>query len=134
MRDIHPSLTEVVTFTKEWFERELEKYFEKKCLCYNVFPLRSLPEQRNIRCKRKGEFEVRRVPVHDVSLVFVAGGTCKIPFVQRWIQNQFPKAKLIIGNQLEVITATGATIHALQILNGEVEPYVMTPKPRTLFM
>ena len=29
-----------------------------------------------------------------------------------------------MGGELEIITATGAALHALQVLSAEVEPYV----------
>ena len=33
--------------------------------------------------------------------------------------------------ELEVITATGAALHALQVLNGEVEPYIKVSQEET---
>ena len=59
-----------------------------------------------------------------MDIVFLAGGTCRIPLIQRWIKETFPKADVRIEEQLETITATGAAIHALQILSGEVEPCI----------
>ena len=59
-----------------------------------------------------------------MAIVFLGGGTCRIPFIQQWIKDHFPRAKVIIDGQLEIITATGAAIHALQICSGEVEPYI----------
>ena len=56
--------------------------------------------------------------------MFLAGGTCRIPFIQKWIKEQFPEAEIITYGELETVTATGAAIHALQVLNKEVEPYV----------
>ena len=40
------------------------------------------------------------------------------------MKEMFPNANLIIDGELEIITATGAAIHALQVLNGEVQPYI----------
>lgn len=47
-----------------------------------------------------------------------------MPFVQRKIREMFPRAKLIADKELETITASGAVVHALQVLNKEVEPYM----------
>ena len=54
----------------------------------------------------------------------MAGGTCRIPFVQKRIQEMFLNAELIMDGELEIITATGAAVHALQVLYKEVEPYI----------
>ena len=75
-----------------------------------------LPTQSELRYKSKVE-EVLCPPFVDIDIVFLAGGTCKIPFVQGWIRKQFPNAKMVIDEQLETITATGAAVHALQVLN-----------------
>src|SRR5690606_2510897 len=83
----------------------------------------SLPTQKELRCKREKQGELKP-PLNDVDIVFVPGGTCRIPFVLERIIEMFPKAETIMDRELEIITATGATIHALQVLNGEVEPYV----------
>ena len=67
-------------------------------------------------------------PFADVDIVFLAGGTCRIPYVKRWVKEIFPNAEIVIDGELEIITATGATIHALQVLSGEVEPYIRNIK------
>ena len=36
----------------------------------------------------------------------------------------FLNAELIMDGELEIITATGAAVHALQVLYKEVEPYI----------
>jgi len=61
---------------------------------------------------------------NEVDIVFLAGGTFRIPFFQKQIKEMFPNAEVIMGGELEIITSTGAAIHALQVLSGEVEPYV----------
>uniref|UniRef100_A0AC34QK53 Heat shock protein 70 n=1 Tax=Panagrolaimus sp. JU765 TaxID=591449 RepID=A0AC34QK53_9BILA len=60
---------------------------------------------------------------NDFDVVFLAGGTNKIPILQEIVKKKFPKAKIIIDGQIEIITATGAAIHGVQILNGEIEPF-----------
>ena len=70
-------------------------------------------------------------PIENVDIVFLAGGTCRIPSIQTKIKQLFPNARMIIDGELEIITATGAALHALQVLNGEVEPYVSYNKDRT---
>uniref|UniRef100_A0AC34RDX4 Heat shock protein 70 n=1 Tax=Panagrolaimus sp. JU765 TaxID=591449 RepID=A0AC34RDX4_9BILA len=60
---------------------------------------------------------------NDFDIVFLAGGTNRIPILQEIVKKKFPKAKIIIDGQVEIITATGAAIHGLQILNGEIEPF-----------
>ena len=121
--EIHPLLKRVVEFTKEWFEKELRKYFyANKLMCkkYDVYPISYYKDHRHrIPSKAKDI----NPPFDNVNIVFLAGGTCRIPFVQKWVGDQFPKAKVIIDGELEIITATGAVIHALQVLNGEIEPY-----------
>ena len=124
MEDIHPGIKKIVTFTRKWFEAKLTAHFDETFLWYNTFNPHSNPNQKGDRRKRQGEFEVRRCQLNDVGVVFIAGGTCRIPFVKKWIEHQFPKAKCIMDGQCEIITATGAAIHALQVLNNEVEPYI----------
>ena len=62
--------------------------------------------------------------IKNVDVIFLAGGTCRIPMVQTSIRKLFPEANIIIDGELEIITATGATIHALQVLSGEIQPYI----------
>ena len=124
MSDICPDHKQIVAFTRKWFDGILKKYFKDAYLCYTSFKKYQDPNQREQRKRREGQFEIRREKLEDVYVVFIAGATCRIPFIERWIHNQFPKAKLIKHTELEIITATGAAIHALQIENGEVKPYV----------
>ena len=82
-----------------------------------------LPDQRELRCDAEVE-QITYAQFADLNIVFLAGGTCRIPFVQRWIKEIFPNAEVKIEEPLETITAIGAAIHALQVLNKEVEPYI----------
>lgn len=56
------------------------------------------------------------------SKVFLVGGTCWIPYIQNYFKSVFGEDKVVVPNNLQNITATGALIHGLQILNGFVEP------------
>uniref|UniRef100_A0AC34RB68 Heat shock protein 70 n=1 Tax=Panagrolaimus sp. JU765 TaxID=591449 RepID=A0AC34RB68_9BILA len=58
-----------------------------------------------------------------VDLIFLAGGTSRISIFHDSIKQKFPNAKIIMDGEVEVITATGAAIHGLQILNKEIEPF-----------
>ena len=123
MSEIHGPLEDTVSFTREWFENNLKPYFNLKrleCLELDKCPL---PSQREHRSKIR-QSGVATPPFKDVDIVFLAGGTCRIPFVQEWIKEIFPEAEMIIDGELEIITATGAALHALQVLSGEVEPYI----------
>ena len=123
MSDIHLSLNGSIEFTREWFEGELERYFETRKLLYVTYKKYSLPTERIYRCEQENESE-GFLPVNDIDIVFLAGGTCRIPFVREWIRKQFSERVKIIEDELEIITAKGAAIHALQVLNGEIEPYI----------
>ena len=78
----------------------------------------------DVTCTMEGIEDCTLPEIPGVSIVFLAGGTCRIPFIKKKIQKTFPGSKLIIDDKLEVITAEGAATHALQVLNGEVEPYI----------
>ena len=121
---INAPLEGVVEFTREWFEEELEVYFNNCKLYYDLFKGYPFPMQMKLRCDRE-IIDFSNNAADDIKFVFLAGGTCKIPFVQRWIEKQFPKAEIIIDGQIETVTATGAVIHALQVLNNEVQPYII---------
>src|SRR5690606_37653463 len=95
------------------------------CYKYRQYPL---PTLGKLRRKLKIE-ETVHPPFDDVNIVFLAGGTCRIPFVQIWIKEIFPNAEVKIDEQLETITATGAAIHALQVCSGEIEPYIKIQNP-----
>ena len=129
LSSIDTSFNNTITFTRKKFEEKLEKYFEEKNLCYTTFKTYQHPTQREQRKKREGEFEIKRHELKNVNTVFISGGTCRIPFIQRWIKKQFPNANFIMDNQIEIITATGAAIHALQVINDNVTPYVKIPPP-----
>ena len=125
LSDIHHSLQETILFAREWFEDKLKIHFDNEklhCIKYQEY---SHPSQRK---NRRGIPSRSYIcpPFNDVDIVFLAGGTCRIPFVQRWIKEQFPKAEIIIDGELEIITATGAVVHALQLLHEEIGPYVRT--------
>ena len=122
MSNINLLLDGTVEFTKKWFEGELEKIFNIKNLEYRKYKKYSFPSDRGYRCELKRKSDVRP-PFNDVNIVFLAGGTFRIPFFQKQIKEIFPKAEVIMGGELEIITATGAAIHALQIMSGEVDPY-----------
>uniref|UniRef100_A0AC34PWK1 Heat shock protein 70 n=1 Tax=Panagrolaimus sp. JU765 TaxID=591449 RepID=A0AC34PWK1_9BILA len=58
----------------------------------------------------------------NLSKVYLVGGTCRIPYIQNLFKEIFGENKVIIPNNLQEITATGALIHGLMILNGEIKP------------
>ena len=135
--EIDSHLERIIEFTREWFEKELTSYFEFFKLGYYEFESFPFYNQNRDRCARRIK-DVIYPPLNDVDIVFIVGGTCRIPFIQKWIKEQFPGAKfffkgkeiiinepkIIKDEKLEIITATGAAIHALQVLNGEVLPYI----------
>jgi len=129
LSEIYPQLNKIVEFTREWFEQKLETYFSSNRVCYTTYKHHQLPTERKLRCKQEKGCETYS-PLNDVDIVFLAGGTCRIPFILKEIQKQFPKAEIIpdeesiIYEKLETITATGAAIHALQVVSGEIKPYI----------
>ena len=64
------------------------------------------------------------LPLNGIKYTFLVGGMCKIPFIKSWIAKQFPGSVVIADEGLETITAFGAAIHGLQVLNREVDPYI----------
>ena len=116
-----------IEFTRQGLEEKLEALFRDRFLCNPELKHYPSPIEKETRCK--GEMKnMLKLPLTDVNLVFLAGGTCRIPFVQKWIKGRFPNAEIIIEKELEVITVTGAALHALQVLNGEVKPYIKVIK------
>ena len=73
-----------------------------------------------------------QLPLNDIDIVFLAGGTCRIPFVKQWTKKIFPNAEIKIDGDLEIITATGAIIHALQVLSKEINPYISYDKHKVI--
>ena len=123
MSEVDPSLNEIITLTRTWFEEELKTNFNITKLRYERLEKYPLISQREYRCRPSSGLDVVS-PFDDVNIVFLAGGTFRIPLLQKQIKEIFPNAEVVIDRELEIITATGAAIHALQVLNGEVEPYV----------
>ena len=111
-------------YSRKELENKLQIHFGDKISSYTAFKQHPLPNKREYRIRREENFNIEYSQFNDVDIVFLAGGTCRIPFVQKWIKEQFPNAEMIMGGELEIITATGAAIHALQVLSGEVEPYI----------
>ena len=109
LSEIHSSLEETVEFAREWLENELQVVFYK---------------HKNTFMNRKNTY----FTLKDVDIAFLAGGTCRIPFFKNFIKELSPKMEIIMDGELEIITATGAAIHALQVLNNEVEPYIKFTK------
>ena len=122
--EIHPSLAKIVDFTRESFEKKIETLYEEYVFEFLKYKHYQLPRQNKSRSRHDIEEYGMNVPFNDVSIVFLAGGICRIPYVQKWIKKLFPKAELITKGELEIMTATGAVIHALQVLRGEFEPYI----------
>ena len=107
MSEVNSTLEGTVKFTRKWLESELQAVFDKYT---NKYPQQSEKIYSTLK---------------DVDIVFLAGGTCRIPFFKNFIKQMSPKAELIIDGELEIITATGAAIHALQVLNKEIELYIL---------
>ena len=99
------------------------RYFNIKEFKYQEYKKYSFPSERKYQSKESHGSEVYP-PFNNVDIAFLAGGTFRIPFLQNQVKDMFPNAEIIIDGQLEIITATGAALHALQVLSGEVEPYV----------
>uniref|UniRef100_A0AC34RL32 Actin-like ATPase domain-containing protein n=1 Tax=Panagrolaimus sp. JU765 TaxID=591449 RepID=A0AC34RL32_9BILA len=59
---------------------------------------------------------------YNFDVIFLAGGTNRIPILQEIVKKEFPNGKIIMDGQVEIITATGAAIHGLQLLNGDCVP------------
>lgn len=99
--------------TKSWFEeRVLERLFRSQTNYYSMKHLMNAIEDMN------------RFP--KPSKVFLVGGSCRIPYIQNYFKSIFGEDKLIVPNNLQGITATGALIHGLQILNGEIDSLFKT--------
>ena len=113
----------MITFTRSWFENKLKVDFNIHGLDFIKYKEYPIYSQRRKLCERLSQSRVHP-PFNDVDIVFLAGGTCRIPFIQKKIKEMFPKAEVKIEEELEAITATGAAIHALQILNEEIEPCI----------
>ena len=126
LSEIDSQIPGSVEFTAEWFKEKLEEYFSSCELYYEVLEENSFQFLKKPRRKRKQEY-TPFYPLPDVNIVFLAGGTCRIPFVQNWVKRNFPGAK-IIEEQLQILAGIGAAVHALQVLSGEVEPYVKAIK------
>ena len=122
MSELYKSFEGTVDFTRIWFEEKLKKVFDFYFFSYIKFKEYPFPIQREYRHETAREKELKP-PINNIDIVFLAGGTCRIPFIKGWITDQFPNAEVIDG-ELEVITAKGAAIHALQVLSGEIEPYI----------
>jgi len=127
LSEIHPSLEGCIEFTREWFEKELGSYFKDYYFRYYYYKLYPHPKQNKLRrVPERADFW--HCPIRTVDLVFLTGGTCRIPLVQKWVGNQFPNAECVIDGELEIITASGAIIHGLQVLSGEVKPCIKFEK------
>ena len=124
--DLDPKLEGYHRFTREWLEKCLHFGYYYFALEEEYMKLFSDLKNKEFRCCKYKEFHMfgKQDRIKDIHLVFLAGGTCRTPFMKQEIKKLFPKAELIIDGELEIITATGAAIHALQVLNGEVQPYV----------
>uniref|UniRef100_A0AC34R9T4 Uncharacterized protein n=1 Tax=Panagrolaimus sp. JU765 TaxID=591449 RepID=A0AC34R9T4_9BILA len=59
---------------------------------------------------------------YDFDIIFLAGGSNRMPILQNIVRETFPHCKIIMDGEVEIITATGAAIHGLQILNKETVP------------
>ena len=123
MSEIDPRLKGTIECMKSWFEEQLKNHFSTLKFGYEIFEQHQIPTQRKLRCQPFRNTEAKD-SLNDVNIAFLTGGTCRIPHIQKWIKEQFPKAEVIMGGELEIITATGAAIHGLQVQNGEVEPYI----------
>ena len=128
---IHSSLEKTVHLNRKWLEDELRANFYKhkeyvgiKRFEREMQMKHELSVQTNHEKKHQTEPEDMYYTLSDVDIVFLAGGTCRMPFFQEFIKEISSGAKIIIDGELEIITATGAAIHALQVLSGEVEPYI----------
>lgn len=64
-------------------------------------------------------------------VIFLAGGTHRNQILQDIVRKTFSKAKIIMDNQVEIITATGAAIHGLQVLNNETMPFSVYERFKT---
>ena len=120
MSNINQSIGKTVEFTRKWLEGELQRIFDNH-------------KKEYINDKEKYYAEIEKIyfssddmsfTLRDVDIIFLAGGTCRIPFFKKFMRKISPYAEIIMDGQLEIITATGAVIHALQVLSGEVEPYI----------
>ena len=56
---------------------------------------------------------------HRIQTVFLGGGSCRIPCIQKQIKAKFPNAQIVIDEELETIVATGAAIRALQLSHND---------------
>ena len=82
-----------------------------------------LPTQRSLRCGMQGNWTSLSL-LDDIDIVLLFGKACITRFIQMPIKKMFPSSTIIIEEKCEKITATGATIHVLQVLNKEVNPYI----------
>uniref|UniRef100_A0AC34RQ18 Uncharacterized protein n=1 Tax=Panagrolaimus sp. JU765 TaxID=591449 RepID=A0AC34RQ18_9BILA len=58
----------------------------------------------------------------NISKVFLVGGTCRIPYIQKYFKTIFGEEKVVIPDNSQEVRATGALIHGLKVLNGEHQP------------
>ena len=125
MSELNPKVG-VRKFTRKWLEDFSDFTYLYFAIEKDIIEPFTQLENRELRCCRYRNFTYldQQSKIPNVKFVFLAGGSCRMPFVKHWIKKLFPEAEMIIGGQLEIITATGAAIHALQVLNGEVQPYV----------
>ena len=103
----------------------MEDYWNDCKFYYNKFEKYSFPSQKNSRCQRKQKKCNPFSLVEDIDFVFLVCAIPKLSLIERLIKKTFPNSRIIRGEQSEIITSTGAAIHALQILNKEVEPYIL---------
>ena len=122
--DIHPSLSKIATFKRQWLEKKLKRVLNGQYFSYFKFKPYSSPNQKHLRSIPRSELIEEKFRLNNADIVFLAGGTCRIPFIQKWHKKLLRKAQIIMDGELEIITATGAAVHALQVLSGEVEPYI----------
>uniref|UniRef100_A0AC34R3E8 Uncharacterized protein n=1 Tax=Panagrolaimus sp. JU765 TaxID=591449 RepID=A0AC34R3E8_9BILA len=60
----------------------------------------------------------------NIDYVFLAGGTCRIPYVQNTIKKVFSDldpSRIVIDPELEIITAQGALIHGC-LMKRKIKP------------
>lgn len=67
-----------------------------------------------------------KMTIHDVDLVVMAGGSSKMPLIQKYIRHLFHKAPMVQGNCDELIALGLGLVCGVKERKEEIKDYILT--------
>uniref|UniRef100_A0AC34RMC9 Uncharacterized protein n=1 Tax=Panagrolaimus sp. JU765 TaxID=591449 RepID=A0AC34RMC9_9BILA len=117
LSEFDPSVEGFHKITREWFEN-------------NIMDKLTLNPNNNLISEiSEFSFKLEGCKSYcNIDYVFLAGGTCRIPYVQNTIRKVFSDldpSRIVIDPELEIITAQGALIHGCLVKRKLERPIIV---------